>query len=191
METFVTSGKLPGHATLDSKTISTASLYPRGRVGEDVAMVGQFSDWQAYYAADDFESLIEQAARFRGVAPVDRVCAYLVRLIDVVCDDPNISDDDRIKAMSVIGIVEDAIRDSLGRRDPAALARFERSLGATFDRVRTFSLYPQIVEMIASGQFTTTRNQQIQRAAPVIPRPLVRNPIAEILARSPSGDEIA
>jgi hypothetical protein len=125
-------------------------------------MVGQFSDWEAHYASDDFESLIEEAAGFRGVAPVNRVCAYLVRLIDVVCDDAKISNDDRIRAMSVIGIVEDTIRNFLGRQDPAALARFERALAATFDRVHRFSLYPQIAEMIASGQFTTTRNQQIQ-----------------------------
>jgi hypothetical protein len=155
------------------------------------AMTREFADWQAYYASDDFESLIKHARGFRGVAPVNRICAYLIRLIDVVCDDPNISNEDRIKAMSVIGIVEDAIRDSLGRRDPAALARFERALASTFDRVHTFSLYPQIAEMIASGQFTTTRNQQNNVMAPMIPQPLVRNPIAEILARSPSEDQDA
>jgi len=156
-------------------------------------MAEQFNDWQVYYATYDFTSLVAEAAAFKDILQVSQCCAYLDRLIELACDDPGMSQAKRTQAVSLAGTVEDMIRKFLSSQDPEALDRFERAIVATFDYVRKYCLYPQIAELIASGQFTTTRNPKTPRPNPLsataIPQPLARNPVAEALMRAPLPPE--
>lgn len=118
-----------------------------------------FTDWQAYYESYDLPSLMAEGATFPATVAVNQLAAYLVRLIDVACDDPGVSDNDRIKAARLAGSAEDTLRNALAAQDAAALQRFEQALSATFDRVSRFGLYPEVATIIVSGTFSTTRRQ--------------------------------
>ena len=116
-----------------------------------------YSDWQAFYESFDFPSLMAEGATLPDEASVNQAAAYLVRLIEVACDDPNLADDDRTKAARLAGSVEDTLRNGLAAQDPAALERFEQALAATFNRISRFALYPDVTRLIVSGMFTATR----------------------------------
>jgi hypothetical protein len=116
-------------------------------------------DWQEYYASYDFPSLLADGVTWSDTASVNQMGAYLVRLIDVACDDPALGDADRIKAARLAGSVEDAIRNGLAAQDPEMLGRFEQALAATLDRASRFALYPQVADVIASGQFAASRKR--------------------------------
>jgi hypothetical protein len=48
-------------------------------------------DWQEYYASYDFPSLLADGVTWSDTASVNQMGAYLVRLIDVACDDPHLA----------------------------------------------------------------------------------------------------
>ena len=116
-----------------------------------------YADWEAFYESFNFPSLIAEGATLPNSVSVNQLAAYLVRLIDVACDDPDLADGDRTKAARLAGSVEDNLRNDLAAQDPAALKRFEQALAATLNRVCRFGLFPDVAQLIASGVFTATR----------------------------------
>jgi hypothetical protein len=103
-----------------------------------------FDEWQQYYDSYDAPAIIAESATFTSSAPVNRMSAFLVRLMDIACDDPSLPYGDRLKAAALAVTTAQLLLPTAGA-GPA--------LRATLDRLKTLSTYPAVAAVIEEGAF--------------------------------------
>jgi hypothetical protein len=103
-----------------------------------------FDEWQQYYDSYDAPAIIAESATFESSVPVNRMSAFLVRLMDIACGDPSLAYEERLKA-ATLAVTTAQLLLPTGAVEPA--------LRATLDRLKTFSAYPAIAAVIEEGAF--------------------------------------
>lgn len=103
-----------------------------------------FDDWQEHYASYDAPGIIAESATLESSIPVNRMLAFMVRLMDIACDDPSLPYGERLKAAALAITTARLLLPTAG---------VEPALRATLDRLKTFSVYPAIAAVIEEGAF--------------------------------------
>ena len=121
-----------------------------------------FDEWKRHYSSYDPPSMIAEAMTFEHAVPLDRMNAFLVRLVEIASNFPEMPYDERLKAAALAITAVQMVR-SKGEKE-GILERIDAALSKTFEINKTYSLYPAITGVIEEGGYDR------------------RNPIGEILA---------
>lgn len=118
---------------------------------------GSVVAYEAYYSNLTYQELVADAQALPDVAALNRLIALFNRLIELSCEDPTVSPDDRYRAASLSGSIEDQIRTSLS---PEVVQRFDLAATASIDHLITYALYPDMAGRIQSGEFSAVRGDR-------------------------------
>jgi len=103
-----------------------------------------YDDWQQHYSSFDVDSIVAEAASFETSVPVNRMSAFLTRLMDIACNDLSLRYEERLKA-AILAITASKILLNI--------AGTERAPRATFDMHKEFSTYPSVAAAVKEGVF--------------------------------------
>jgi hypothetical protein len=103
-----------------------------------------FDEWQQHYASYDHPSLVAEASTFKEIIPFNRMAAFLVRLMDVACDDASLPYEERLKAATMAVTTAHILLPTPG---------FEAAFRATLEKLQKFSIYPAIASAVEEGTF--------------------------------------
>jgi len=118
---------------------------------------GSFTAYEAYYSNLTYRELVADAQALPDVVALNRFSALFERLMELSCEDQAVSPDDRYRAASLSGIIEDQIRTT---QPPDVVQRFDLAARTSFDFLITYALYPDMAERIRSSEFSKIRSGQ-------------------------------
>ncbi|MGB6491463.1 MAG: hypothetical protein WBF10_08455 [Methylovirgula sp.] len=155
MSSYLAAKKLPKLGKSDllaALTEARDSSYPK-RYKPPIS--GSFSDFEAYHANLRFADIMADIQEWPDITAFNRTLACMERLINLACDDPAVSPQERLKAGQMADVIEKAARTmfSSGLADSDAYERFQRALRATHDYIRNYAYFSDMAEKIITGDF--------------------------------------